>query len=585
MATLSPSLRRGSRSTSKAGSTPVAAMPKQKTASYRHALIGDATLESRTLEGSSDKPLSLSASEWQRMRNVTMRVDPQQTYMLAAKSERDALHQTSQNMVKTWDNTLEGARLKKLQRLKLKADAEEEASKKLDLEEAEYQAERRKEAIAKARQGLVYETDRVKKFHESLVLSEVLREREAQVEFKRKKEAMRQGLDHQYVQRMREDHRLALLDEKEKARQRLVAAQHTCDFQGEQIREKRSQGMEERQQALKEQLESDRIAEEYFEEQRALEQKQAEDKVKTKRLYDRTLQDKRAAVEQKKLEDKVEDDEIMTFSTAKQAMTTRRKHKERALLKAVRDKQDAMCDKLYGMALKQRDTEDQEIAKAQEEAYAKRDQEVREKQDRFVKRQREINEHRVQVMAAHEEHQRQEAARQAEMAQQQRDLDKQFYVQQQLEETRKRQGQLKLQDELVQQVQGRLDKEDQEIAEQLEHDRQNVQRHKEEEEEFHRYAASVITEAKQRGAPTHVLERAAMTGACGGRGPEFPGKGGIKPNYMTKDKFGTELHSFGPSRILPAVNGSHTTGKGKSQRVRGLGQQEGDTKKRTGFVW
>lgn len=42
---------------------------------------------------------------------------------------------------------------------------EEEERKRIDLEEAKYQAEKRKEAIEKAKAQQYYQTDRVKGFH------------------------------------------------------------------------------------------------------------------------------------------------------------------------------------------------------------------------------------------------------------------------------------------------------------------------------------------------------------------------------------------------------------------------------------
>ena len=49
----------------------------------------------------------------------------------------------------------------------MREEIEEEEKKQIDLEEAEYQQQKRKEAIAKAKSQLYFQTDRVKGFHVS----------------------------------------------------------------------------------------------------------------------------------------------------------------------------------------------------------------------------------------------------------------------------------------------------------------------------------------------------------------------------------------------------------------------------------
>ena len=60
---------------------------------------------------------------------------------------------------------LQGQRQKKLQARKLREEKDEEERKKIDLEEAKFQAKRRKEAIEKAKTAQYFQTDRIKSFH------------------------------------------------------------------------------------------------------------------------------------------------------------------------------------------------------------------------------------------------------------------------------------------------------------------------------------------------------------------------------------------------------------------------------------
>ena len=59
----------------------------------------------------------------------------------------------------------QGQRQRKLEARKLREKKEEEEKKQIDLEEAKYQAQQRKDAIDKAKTQQYYQTDRVKGFH------------------------------------------------------------------------------------------------------------------------------------------------------------------------------------------------------------------------------------------------------------------------------------------------------------------------------------------------------------------------------------------------------------------------------------
>ena len=80
---------------------------------------------------------------------------------------------------------------------KLRQANEEEERTGIDLEEAKYQAEKRKEALDKARTHQYYQTDRVKYFHSALILTELMNEREAQLELKKMIEKNNEGKDNE----------------------------------------------------------------------------------------------------------------------------------------------------------------------------------------------------------------------------------------------------------------------------------------------------------------------------------------------------------------------------------------------------
>lgn len=61
----------------------------------------------------------------------------------------------------------QGQRKKKLEAKKVREQMEEEKRKQMDLEEANYREQKRKEAVKKAEMQLYYQTDRVKGLHVS----------------------------------------------------------------------------------------------------------------------------------------------------------------------------------------------------------------------------------------------------------------------------------------------------------------------------------------------------------------------------------------------------------------------------------
>lgn len=101
-------------------------------------------------------------------------------------------------------------------------------------------------------------------------------------------------------------------------------------------------------------------------------------------------------------------------------------------------------------------------------------------------------------------------------------------------------------------------------------DKANLELLQKEEQQFQEYAKKVIDHCEQGGRNTYPLRKAAKEGSGGGLGPVFPGKGGLRPSYMTQDKSGVQLPHYQRS----------TTEDIKRQMF-----GKSDTKNRLGFVW
>ncbi len=91
-----------------------------------------------------------------------------------------------------------------------------------------------------------------------------------------------------------------------------------------------------------------------------------------------------------------------------------------------------------------------------------------------------------------------------------------------------------------------------------------------EEEQFQEYAGKVIDHCQKGGRNVYPLRKAALEGAGGGLGPVFPGKGGVRPSYMTSDQTGVQMPNYK---------------RGTTDDVKKGIYGDGGTDKRLGFVW
>ncbi|KAA3670249.1 uncharacterized protein DEA37_0014033, partial [Paragonimus westermani] len=164
-----------------------------------------------------------------------------------------------------------GARQKKLDE-RAKRLANEEATKvAIDMEEAKFQAEQRKTAIEEAKLKLYYQTDRVKTFHSALTLTEVLKERDAQLELKELCKKLGESKDKAYVEHWKKELEEATLKEQEKLKKQREKNLEMAEHLKEQMKlRQEAQKLEEnlriaegqllRQTATEDQLELERLS-------------------------------------------------------------------------------------------------------------------------------------------------------------------------------------------------------------------------------------------------------------------------------------------------------------------------------------
>ncbi|XP_065053618.1 cilia- and flagella- associated protein 210-like [Rhopilema esculentum] len=485
--------------------------------------------------------LVIQPKDWKRIQDNLSRYNKEAEEAKIRRDERERLHETSKSMVKNWDNTNEGIRQKKLHARKLKEEKEEEERVKLDIEEAKLQAEKRKEAIERAKTLQYYQTDRVKEFHGALLLTEVMKERDAQIELKKSKQNWEKDRDaylHQLHQREIEE---SIKRDQDKAAERYNQKRTIAQFQLMQVTDHIQEQEKVKVEDIKEGENIKQQVEMYEAAKVAIVKQKRADKVALKGTYKKDLELKKIHLEQEKEKEYLEDVEIGKFVDAKKKMIQMRKKKEVELFQAFQNHTENMRKKLHEQMKQKVDDEDDRIAKAVAEQEKKRLEEEQRKDAQREQELQSIRDHRVNMIEYAENVKEQERTKDEELLKI-RVLEDQEY-EKQMEEKRlnNRVKSQKNQKTLKDQMNHKKEKKQVARKQQLKYDKKILELVVKEEEQFQDYAQKVIGEAKSKGRNPYPLVKAAASGPGGGTGPKFDGIGGLRPSYPTCDATGVQL--------------------------------------------
>ena len=514
-----------------------------------------------------DKLLILGSKEWNAIQNRKDKVLPADVQLaLDLQKDRVEKHQQSVEQVSSWGNTIVGKRNKRLNARRIREEEEEKERQKLDIEEAEIKSSERRAAIEHAKKLQYYQTDRVKGFHGALLLSEVIKEREAQIELKKEIDSAMKNADDHLLQWEEQQRKEATRLEKEKAEVRARDAALLRKTQYEQAQERHKVAISEKVQDIEEGKAIQKDVEQFYKEN-DLKAKEVERKAKVlKEHYDQHLEVENCIREQQTIAEKRNDEEIRLYANAKRKMAGLRKKREGELFQAFQNHQQAMVDHLSTLIKEQVDDEDTRIAKAVAEREAKRQVEEEKERKKRGTVQKEILKHRMVTMDLNQT--KEEVAKQEQNLDLQRRIaeDKTYFSEQEQRQTSKKVEEDEVQSILCKQSSEKSNKTQVEKRNELDADKRSAQMVKEEEDEFQRYADAVIDLAKQRGRPVLPLQKAKNAGAGGGSGPIFEGKSNLRPSYQANDAYGIQLPRFATGAAKEAASSS-------------------DTSKRLGFVW
>ncbi|XP_075566549.1 cilia- and flagella- associated protein 210 [Pelecanus crispus] len=457
----------------------------------------------------------LPKAEWERIQDNLGRTTREAARILAEKKEREEMHLRSKAAVKDWPNTIMGLAQRKLKARQLREEREEEERKLLDLEEEQFQAAKRKEAIDRAKTYLYYQNGRVKGLHSALLLAEVLKERDAQVEFKKLKSDVNKKKDEENELERKE----AIVREQEKAHQRYMSQQALRRDQLQQIKEHEHQADLAKLEDKREGEEIQRLNRLYqLEIQRRMEKEQ-EEKLEHQRLYHEYVTDQKiikAVEEQKQME---EDDRIKAHFKAKETIAKLIKKKEAEMRRLTQEHQDKIVSQLAVQMSEALKREDDRLARDIAKKEAEQEKKCKEKEAKEKAAIESIAEHRATVMKMKMEKEREEKAEGKKELNELMEQNRIYLEMEKAKKQRQRDANMEVQKIQIQQMAEKQARKQQEKQADLDYDAQREVIALCKEREFQSYAKQVIESESKTTHHLYPLLKASKDGRGLGHKP------------------------------------------------------------------
>ncbi|XP_037644822.1 coiled-coil domain-containing protein 173 [Sebastes umbrosus] len=511
----------------------------------------------------------LTKAEWLRIQNELNQVNEDRDTMREAAKQREALHLRSKEVEKLWSNSIAGQRKKKLEAKKIREEIEEEMRKLTDKEEAEYQEQQRKEAIEKAQTQMYYQTDRVKGLHGALLLTEVLKEREAQIELKQRIKSASKDVDKDFMDTVKTREDKALRQEQEKALQKKLETLAVAEDLKNQVKEIELLRELQKMENMKDGEEIQRLKELNQWEQRMEEERQAKLKKNLMQAHLEHVSNREIIRAKDAQKQEADEEQRKLFLSAKNKMIKLRKEKEKELFGEAQMRRDWIMNKLTVEQQDKTDIEEQRIAQAVAEQDAKQAQQQREKEEKAAAMMESIAAHRELMRLEKEQKDKTAEQKTRDRFQAKKEADRIFSEKQQLKAQRMKEDERKLQDFNITQMAEKSAMQQQLRREEHEFGVKNAELIAEEENMFQQYSQKLIRAAAEAQRNVFPLCKAAREGIGGGCGPV---SGGVRPSYLVKDRTGAQMPKY--------VSGA-------TQNIKKLNEAVDiqDAKCRLGFTW
>ncbi|XP_065416806.1 cilia- and flagella- associated protein 210 isoform X2 [Chrysemys picta bellii] len=402
----------------------------------------------------------------------------------------------------------------------------------------------------------------------ALLLTEVLKERDAQIEFKKTKPDIYKKKEEE-MEREREK---AILKEQEKAYERYMNRQALCRDHLEQIKEHKHQAELDKLEAKKEGEEIQRLTKLYELEVQRENEKKLEEKLEHRRMHCAHVadQDILKAVQEQKQEE--ENDKIRAHFKAKQNMAKLRREKEAEMNRLMQERRDIITNHLAAQMKQTFERIDERVARDVAEREAEWEKELKEREEKTKAELKSIAEHRATVIKMKGEREKEAILEGKEKLRELMEADRIYLEMEKDKKRRNRNENIKMQKTQIQQMAEKRAKEQHEKQAELDYEAQKEVITICKEQEFQEYANQVIDSESKTTRNIYPLLKAAKEGHGGGHGPVYRERGGIRPSYQARDINGTQLPSYN----------CNTTEEIKELNTNGNIQQ---AKGRLGFTW
>eukprot|EP00854_Cymbomonas_tetramitiformis_P009833 gene9833-11648_t len=285
--------------------------------------------------------------------------------------EKEYLKNLSDDRAGKWPNTIEAQRARKERARKERMDQEEQERCEVDRQEALLKAENRRLQIERANKMLYDETDRVKSFHSKLLLSDVLQEREAQINYKSQLKGIKKKQDDAFVRAQAQAIEVAEAAEHRKLEYQKMKALEQKDAQMAQLEELKDRILRDKEH---DKAEGFMLKKKAAEEVLLLQQKEEE---RRERALLQNMETARANDALKKLKaidkqrEKDEEKKIAEFAKRKEEMILERRRREESKISDKTKARERMVRVMEDDLLRRREESELRLVEQAEELEAK----------------------------------------------------------------------------------------------------------------------------------------------------------------------------------------------------------------------
>ncbi|XP_028928392.1 coiled-coil domain-containing protein 173 [Ornithorhynchus anatinus] len=503
----------------------------------------------------------LPKNEWERIRDSLSGFAKKSAQLRAARKAKKDVHLRSQAIVKNWTNTCVGMKVQKLQAERLRKEKEKKRNQEIDMEEEHYRAEERKKAIDSARLYQYYQMDRVKGFHSALLLTEVLKERDAQIEFKKKKLSP----DKKWEELLKHNFEKALQEEQQKAEKRRRDRLALASDHLQQIKEHEEVDELRRQEEQKDAEEIKKQTKLYELERQRENKRKEEEMLELQKAYHAYIENRNTLRQLQAQQEAEENDKLRDYVKARKYLSNLRREKELETHRQMEEHRNRITSLLHEMTKQKFEDEDARVSRDIEEVEVQKEKEEKEKEEKNKAELQSIAKYRATLMKNKEEKEKQDRLEAKEELRAILEADQIYRAH---EEEKKRRGHeecKRIKQFQIQQMAERKADLQQKRQADLDYVKQTEALEARKEKEFQKYAKQIIDFESKTTQQLYPLYKASQKGVGGGRGPVYKERGGIRPSYQAKDFHGTQLPLYS----------SQAATRGDFQK----------SKRRLGFTW